>query len=219
MVIRAHRESVRHAKVPGIVARDAVDTRTRLLIAADEILAGEGIQALTQTHVAEVLGLRQSHLTYYFPTRSDLIKALVEYTALRVRDDLCAGAAGKPLTVADFRARLVDRLSDPTTPKRMLGISVAIDEDPSLRAVARVLEARVHDSLAAALRQIGVPVSDLDVTLLHATLVGIALQGVTRRPDVARRETRELLGAAIDRLIEGIRMPTDGGDRSSPEAA
>jgi AcrR family transcriptional regulator len=214
MVIREHREPASHAKGPVMPVGDGVDTRTRLLIAADEILAREGIQALTQTHVAEVVGLRQSHLTYYFPTRSDLIKALVEFAAVRVRDDLCGSPGGPPLTLEDFRGRLIERLSDPTTPKRMIGMSVAMDEDPSLRAVARVLEARVRESLGAALRQIGIPVSELDVTLLHATLVGIALQGVTRRSDVALRQTRELLGAAVDRLV-ALRSQ-NGGAHGAP---
>ena len=34
--------------------------------------------ALTQPKIAKALGLRQSHLTYYFPRKADLFAALLD---------------------------------------------------------------------------------------------------------------------------------------------
>ena len=88
------------------------DVRSRLLLAADDILVSEGIQAITQTRVSEVAGVRQSHLTYYFATRSALIKAVMEFTANRVVMELTTTSAGGRITVSGLRQRLVERLSD-----------------------------------------------------------------------------------------------------------
>jgi AcrR family transcriptional regulator len=52
--------------------------RQRILDAALKILRKEGVSALTQTRVAAAAGLRQSHLTYYFPRKTDLLAATLE---------------------------------------------------------------------------------------------------------------------------------------------
>jgi AcrR family transcriptional regulator len=54
------------------MARDtAIDVRTRILEAALGLLAEHGVTELTQPKIAAAAGVRQSHLTYYFPTRMD----------------------------------------------------------------------------------------------------------------------------------------------------
>ena len=52
--------------------------RQRILDAALKVLKTEGVLALTQTRVAAAAGLRQSHLTYYFPRKTDLLAATLE---------------------------------------------------------------------------------------------------------------------------------------------
>lgn len=51
--------------------------RKRILDAALEIMSTEGLKRLTQPKVAAAAGIRQSHLTYYFPKKVDLIVALL----------------------------------------------------------------------------------------------------------------------------------------------
>ena len=53
-----------------------MDVRDRILDAALELLAQGGAQELTQPRVARAAGVRQSHLTYYFPTRAHLFQAV-----------------------------------------------------------------------------------------------------------------------------------------------
>lgn len=57
--------------------RAAVPLRKRILDAALEIMSTEGLRRLTQPKVAAAAGIRQSHLTYYFPKKVDLIVALL----------------------------------------------------------------------------------------------------------------------------------------------
>jgi AcrR family transcriptional regulator len=59
------------------------DARSRILDAAVEVFRDDGVRALTQTRVAAKAGLRQSHLTYYFPKKSDLLAATLQETHLR----------------------------------------------------------------------------------------------------------------------------------------
>src|ERR1700749_4290862 len=47
-----------------------------ILDAGLTILREQGLAGLTQPRVAAKTGLRQSHLTYYFPTRTDLVAAV-----------------------------------------------------------------------------------------------------------------------------------------------
>ena len=128
----------------------AAPARSRLLCAALQVLHQQGIMALTQTNVAAAAGLRQSHLTYYFRTRADLLKAIVEQAAA----DLIGLISGKPeipaRTLAELRARIIKDVSDVRMPRLMLAMSVASDEDPSLKAWMVKFEQGMHKLLAAA---------------------------------------------------------------------
>src|SRR3712207_5502484 len=75
-----------------------MDTRTRILDAALGLLAEGG--ELTQPRVARAAGVRQSHLTYYFPTVTDLLQAVARHSFEKLAREL--GAAGrKPASLAD----------------------------------------------------------------------------------------------------------------------
>ncbi|WP_454916872.1 TetR family transcriptional regulator [Xanthobacter sediminis] len=57
------------------------DIRERLLMAAVGLVREHGLPGLTQPRVAKAAGVSQSHLTYYFPTRADLVHAVLERAA------------------------------------------------------------------------------------------------------------------------------------------
>src|SRR5579871_4290355 len=52
------------------------DRRQQILDAGLAILREEGLPGFTQPRIAARSGLRQSHLTYYFPTRTTLLAAV-----------------------------------------------------------------------------------------------------------------------------------------------
>lgn len=62
---RPHRANVRRANV-----------EREILDAAWNAMAEEGVAALSVREVARAVGLRQQSLTYYFPTKQDLLDAL-----------------------------------------------------------------------------------------------------------------------------------------------
>ena len=53
-------------------------TREHILDTALTIASSRGLKELTQTNVAAAAGVRQSHLTYYFPLKSDLLAAVLK---------------------------------------------------------------------------------------------------------------------------------------------
>lgn len=189
------------------------DARTRLLSAALQVLHENGILALTQTQVAAAAGLRQSHLTYYFPTRSDLLKAIVEHASSTVLG-LVGGRPGFPAkNLADLRARLIKQGSDIRMPRLMIAMAVASDEDPSLKVWMGAFELHIRKLLGSTLQRLGLKVSARDVALFHATLVGVSVFNSCAGTAASARHARELIRAAFDRLIRDTRADTAGSGK------
>jgi len=179
----------------------AADRRGRLLSAALLVLHEEGIHALTQTRVAAVAGLRQSHLTYYFPTRIDLLKATVEHAAGAVMALVGDGAQSMATSLNDVRSILCHQISDTRMPRLMIAMAVAADEDPSLKAWMAAFDLRVRNFFAMALQRFDVRVSASDLALFHATLVGVALLNYSAGTPSSARQARALVKAAFDRVV------------------
>lgn len=64
-----------------------MDRRTELLQSAYEIIGREGIEGLHARAIAAELNLNHATVHYYFPTRSDLLCALVDYSEERYLKD------------------------------------------------------------------------------------------------------------------------------------
>ncbi|MEM1178550.1 MAG: TetR/AcrR family transcriptional regulator [Acidobacteriota bacterium] len=149
--------------------------RRSILDATEEVLARDGVKKLSQTHVAKAAGVRQSHLTYYFPKKSDLVVALLEEhiaqmdRALAGRDgDDAAGVAG----ALDLIARDASRM------RFFLGLVVECEQDEGLRALL-VDHTRQFDELVA--RYFGREPGDADVRLFINTLRGCGLMNLLHR--------------------------------------
>ena len=57
--------------------------REAIVASALDVIEEDGLSGFTQPRVAQRAGLRQSHLTYYFPTRADLLLAVAEEAVRR----------------------------------------------------------------------------------------------------------------------------------------
>jgi AcrR family transcriptional regulator len=199
------------AKSPPSADPAGCDARTRLLSAALQVLHKDGILALTQTQVAAAAGLRQSHLTYYFPTRSELLKAIVEHASSTVLG-LVGGRPEFPAkNLADLRGRLIKQGSDIRMPRLMIAMTVASDEDPSLKTWMAAFELHIRKLLGSTLQRLGVKVSARDLALFHATLVGVSVFNSSAGTESSARQARALIRAAFDRLIHDTRAPAAAG--------
>lgn len=128
------------------------DIRDRILDAALIVLRREGIRHFTQTRVAEEAEVRQSHLTYYFPTRAELLEA----TAQRVLDGVTAHIAEMARTVPGWGTgplltALTRRMVGAEHMRMFVAMIVEADRDPAVRALMLRGADRVHAALTEAL--------------------------------------------------------------------
>jgi len=89
------------------------ETAARIVLAARELLLSEGYTQFSMRNVAARAGVHLANVQYYFKTREDLVRALLEDTGARYRasyDDLRASAPADP--VGRFRAIIGFNLED-----------------------------------------------------------------------------------------------------------
>jgi AcrR family transcriptional regulator len=92
---------------------DAEDRRHRLVLAAAELIADEGISALTNAKIAKRISGSTTMVTHYFPSKRELVLATYQTMASRsrARVEQAMRESGDPLA-ACLRALLP--LDDPT---------------------------------------------------------------------------------------------------------
>lgn len=153
--------------------------RERILDAAVELLRTQGVQFLTQPQVAKAAGVSQSHLTYYFPKRTDLMLAVARHSSAGVFESLQGFFASQavPANDAERHARIgaVVRMmvQDRTRTRVLLGLLVAADDDPALREVMVENLGLVRSVVALGLQR---ATDHPDVDIVLATLWGLGLQ-------------------------------------------
>jgi AcrR family transcriptional regulator len=105
------------------------DTREQILKAAVGLLGDHGLPKLTQPQVAKKARVRQSHVTYYFPKRSDLVAAVANrYINSVAEEALKLAQTGKPLDALTTAA-----LGDRRRVRTLISLLIASEEDPALR--------------------------------------------------------------------------------------
>jgi AcrR family transcriptional regulator len=157
----------------------APSVRDRILDAALEILRESGVQRLSQVTVAERAGVRQSHLTYYFATRQDLLRAVVargvDGTAASVRNAVGEEDGGADALLTRV-ARSVARLEHM---RLFVAMIVESDGDAALRALLAEGTRRFESTLAEALEAAG---SREDAQTALIALWGLGLYEFVMRP-------------------------------------
>lgn len=192
----------------------------RLLGAALDLVRSEGPQGLTQARVAAAAGVRQSHLTYYFPTRQHLLKALVQVIhaeRIAALSAVMPGALQTPLRTHKVREFFEQRMREPLLARLMLAITNAAEEDPSLRHWLADLDDDVLDGLREVFALLRVRPSESELALFHASLVGAAILGAQIGTRAAADRAAQIARLAFDRLLRAAppladqTRPTRGG--------
>ncbi|MCB1906465.1 MAG: TetR/AcrR family transcriptional regulator [Rhodocyclaceae bacterium] len=169
------------------------DTRSRILDAGAGLLNDEGLAAVTQPRIARAAGLRQSHVTYYFPTRADLLLALAEHSV----DQALAGVETRR---DELPGALIDGATYLPRVRMLASLVLAADQDPALRPVLDRLVARLRDALAGVLRAFGHRGSEAEALTLQATLTGLALLHLGRQNTDSARDIETGLHSVLGSL-------------------
>jgi AcrR family transcriptional regulator len=172
-----------------------VDVRTRILEAALRLLGEGGAQQLTQPRVSKEAGVRQSHLTYYFPTVTDLLHAVARHSFQSLSKELAGvDARERPASLADA---IAGATRDKRRVRLMLGLVQSADRDASLKPGMRRFIRELRAGLEPLLRSAGLEARPEDIAFLHSVVIGCAVLQLARDDNEARAEARAVLEKAI----------------------
>lgn len=174
--------------------------REKILHAAVTVLNEEGFTALTQNRVCEVAGVRQSHLTYYFPSRNDLLREAAVYGCNAMLDAVTHGIEAGHVTQANMRVALNADITDRRWARLINALIAASDEDPSIKPWLAAFDAQVRARLLADLRRLGLDVKPADAEFLHATYIGAIQLDLGESTEASLARAQRVIGLALDRL-------------------
>jgi AcrR family transcriptional regulator len=171
--------------------------RTRILEAGLRLLAEGGAHELTQPKVAKAAGVRQSHLTYYFPTRGELLQAVARHSIEKLAGQLAhTPRKSIPETIAAGAA-------DKRRARVMLGLVGAADRDPAIKKRMRRFVAELRARMAPLLDAGGLKTDPESVAFFHCCVIGCAVLQLARDNAEARAEARAVLRRAARCLASG----------------
>ena len=120
------------------------DTKTAILDAAQELIQRRGANAMSYQDVSEAVGIRKASIHHHFPTKDDLIVAVIERYAEYVfglMDGIFSSkldpAAKLRQYAALFEATLSDGKQDKACPFAVLGAELASLNSPAAARVRR----------------------------------------------------------------------------------
>lgn len=166
-----------------------------ILEAGVRLLYSQGIASLTQPRIAREAGVRQSHLTYYFPTRNVMILAIADYSIEKLLSE-----SPPPDDANGTVDRMVDHLLNSPQLRVMQGLLVAADADPELRVSLAEFIARSRERIRLVLQRHNLPSSEMCALIFHATLMGLGTMNLARQSAASETELRLGL-AAMFRLF------------------
>jgi AcrR family transcriptional regulator len=179
--------------------------RTRILTAGVEVLHSEGFAALTQQAVAEKAGVRQSHITYYFPTRLDLLQATAQFGVECMMNPISNAAMSGELTFEQFRELLLPDLTDRSWWRLMIALVHACSESENIRVWIVQFDAQIRDRLREGFKAFGIELDDLDVEFLHATYIGAITLDMQSLTPASQARAREVLSLGFDLIVAKAR--------------
>lgn len=188
---------------PDIIAAQPTPTnaRERILFAAVEILNAEGFGALTQTKVAERAGVRQSHITYYFPMRNDLLRETAVYGCNAMLEAMSGDIDAGLLTLTNVRNFLTTDIHDRRFARLMCALIVASDEDDRIKPWLASFEETNRDRLLHSFQRLGLRITTRDIEVFHATYIGALLLDLGESTEESMIRTRHTVNHAFDLMM------------------
>lgn len=189
----------------------ASDTAARILDAACDLIAEEGIEAVRIARVAQRAGASTSLVHHYFSTREELLEQALIHAFERAGDDRF-GPGGEIAEAAPGAAAVAEAIREslpaPGEQEREWVLWVELwlraVREPGLRPVANRLYERYRRWLAAVVRA-GIEAGEFDAgadpeavaDLAMAALDGAGVRALLDDPEMDARAARRLVAAAI----------------------
>ena len=182
--------------------KSAANVKGAILIAGETLLKEKGIAALTQPKVARAAGIKQSHLTYYFPTRAKLLLGIAEHTLSTAMARIAQCLADNPRSDT-LASTLSEIMITGLPPRVVIGLIVAADAEPGIREPLRELIRDVRARIQSLLATAGLAASADAALLFHATVVGLAVMHQARMSP----ESAEEVGDGVASMLKLLALP------------
>jgi TetR/AcrR family transcriptional repressor of nem operon len=187
------------------------DTKTRLLDAAQDLIQRLGANAMSYQHLSEAVGIRKASIHYYFPSKQDLLHALIDryHGYFLGLVDRIVAEESDPAAMLDryiglFEATLREGNHDKACLCGMLGAELASLGEGAATGVRRFYKAN-QDRLTAILQQgcetgafrfTGDPVhlACLVFAALEGAVLVVRADGGVKKFRALTGELRQLLG-------------------------
>lgn len=174
------------------------DKRERILHAAIGVLREEGLARFSQPRVAARAGLRQSHLTYYFPSRVDLLHAVAD---LAVAQRVAAlQVIGTVTSIEQKIAVLAGVLADPEQTRVLIALTESADRDPGVRAAFAALGRELLPTTTELLTSAGVTPTRETLALIQSAGTGISVMLSAAAPPDAEAQAGRMLTTLLTSL-------------------
>lgn len=170
------------------------DRREKIIAAGLQTLRELGYSGFTQPQVAARAGLRQSHLTYYYPTRVDLLAAVGRAAIDNQLAAVDAVFQGSPDQVAATIARLVGRHENTRV---LMALAQAGDHEPQLRDLFCELADGIVARATRYLKTLNSSASEADGRHLHSLSVGLAVVGLATGREDSESKAADILRSAL----------------------
>lgn len=204
-------DSRRAAKQPRGTERRLLLLRTTL-----QLIATEGIDAVSHRSVAERAGVPLGSTTYWFDSRQDMLRQALEYFAeveLDTMRERLAAVLGKRLSrrrlVDEFTAHMVTQIGNERwSAMSQYALLNEAARQPELEEVCREWNQAWRELLAEVFASLGAPKPELEATMFLAMLDGLLLaQLAVPDEDVENSVIRPALKAWFDRVPSEPKRP------------
>lgn len=187
--------------------------REAIVDAAIDLLHESGYSELTQPKVAARAGMTQSHLTYYYPTRSDLLRVVAETIVARQLERF--DAAGRLASEDELVDRIALITSSAPRSRALISLILAVDGEPAVRDAMRLLIDGLRARAAGMLALLSgedledAPAHAVDARLLHAAWSGLAMVSLGEGEHADAEANRESVRRLVRLLLP---VPARVGD-------
>jgi AcrR family transcriptional regulator len=193
------------------------DRRAQILEAGLALLREEGLSGLTQPRIAARTGLRQSHLTYYYPTRSNLLSAVAR-SAVEAQAAAAKALVARIRTVSDAAEILAKGAARHENTRVLVALNQAAEREPDVRTLFNELSDTFVTQIAALFEKFGLQATSASLELLHALFVGLSvLDLATCRADQPAR-SKAVLDLAFRLFASGRSSKTPVASRKPRNA-
>jgi AcrR family transcriptional regulator len=178
------------------------DRRQLILDTGLKILREEGLPGFTQPRIATRSGLRQSHLTYYFPTRTALLAAVarqaidIQLAAAKAMVEKIASLRQAATTFASVMVRHENT-------RVLVALNQAADQEPALRDLFNELTDGFVGELKLMLEKLGLKSDQASVDLVHSLFVGLSVIDLATSRERGEARAKAVMKKAFDLLSTG----------------